>query len=227
MTTTNGSSGHGHDEPALGAVNPEAIAAGHEPDNTFAVKPIMSIPLAVVVTFVIAFSVAAGAFTYFNRTTSEPFAHPEAIAQNAKGTNARLDRIERAGLRENKLREFDQPRLEPLRRLEKDGMFYVRVPMPQGNSPEIHPEEIRPDRVSELNGKAAFADKDHKFAKLPIEDAIKLAAADKNMFPVAKGASKPVPTADRPSASSGGRGTVPALPKADEKKDEGKKDEKK
>ena len=88
---------HGHgEEPVLGAVNPEALAAGHEPDNTFAVKPIMAIPLAVVVTFVIAFSVAAGAFAYFRSPEADKFAHPAAVASAAKGTNDRLDAIERA-----------------------------------------------------------------------------------------------------------------------------------
>lgn len=205
---------HGHgDEPALGAVNPDALKAGHEPDNTFAVKPILGVPLAVVVTFVIAFSVAAGAFAYWNnRNEPDRYAHPDAVERAKAKTNDRLDRIERAGLRANDKREVDQPRLEPLKRLEADGMFHLRVPMPTGNSPEIHPEEIKPDRVAELQS-AGYADKDHKFAKIPIADAMRIAAADKAMFPVQKNGSKPTPTADKPSSSSGGAGVQPALPK--------------
>ena len=107
---------------------------------------------------------------------------------------------------------MDQPRLEPLKRLENDGLYWLRVVMPNGNSPEIHPEEIKPDRVAELQTKG-FTDKDHKFAKIPIGEAMKIAASDKAMFPVRKNQSKATPTADKPSSSSGGAGVQPALPK--------------
>lgn len=197
-----------------GGVNPEAIRAGHEPD-AFTVKPILSIPIAVVATFVIAFTVAAGAFVYFNPTPEkDPFAHPEAVARSEKGTNDRLDRTERAGLRLNPARDVDQPRLEPLKRLEKDGMFMARPPLPTGNSPEIQPEEIRPDRVPALHT-AGYADHDKKFARIPIDEAMRIAAGDKTMFPVQKGGSKPSSSADKPSSSSGGAGEQPAGPKAD------------
>ena len=209
MSTTD----HGHgDELVLGAVNPDALKAGHEPDNTFAVKPIMAIPLAVVVTFVIAFTVAAGSFAYWNRTETDKFAHPDAVAKAARGHNDTLEATERAGLRNNPKREVDQPRLEPLKRLEKDGLYWARVAMPNGNSPELHPDEIKPDRVAALQS-AGFTDKDHKFAKIPIGEAMRIAANDKAMFPVQKNGSKATPTADRPSSSSGGAGVQPALPK--------------
>jgi hypothetical protein len=209
MATTD----HGHgEEPALGAVNPDAMKAGHEPDNTFAVKPILGVPLAVVITFVIAFSVAAGAFAYFRTPEPDRYAHPDAIEKAKQGTNDRLSAIDRAGLQKNDLRQVDQPRLEPLKRLEADGLFHLRVPMPTGNSPEIHPEEIKPDRVAALQS-AGYADKDHKFAKIPIADAMRIAVADKAMFPVQKNGSKPTPTADKPSSSNGGAGVQPALPK--------------
>jgi len=209
MDTTN----HGHGaEPVLGAVNPDAIKAGHEPDNTFAVKPILAVPLAVVITFVIAFSVAAGSFAYWNRTETDRYAHPDAVAKAAKGTNDRLSTIDRAGSQKNDLRQVDQPRLEPLKRLEADGLYHLRVPMPTGNSPEIHPEEIKPDRVAGLQT-AGWADKEHKFATIPIADAMRIAVSDKAMFPVQKNGSKPTPTADKPSSSSGGAGVQPALPK--------------
>src|SRR5947209_2265628 len=67
----------GDDHNGATGVNPASVAAGHEPDQ-FYVKPIMSIPLAVVATFVIAFTVAAGAFVYFRGEArqADPFAHP-------------------------------------------------------------------------------------------------------------------------------------------------------
>jgi hypothetical protein len=203
---------HGHgDEPVLGAVNPDALKAGHEPDNDFAVKPILGVPLAVVVTFVIAFSVAAGAFAYYSKPEPDKFAHPAAVAEGKQGTNDRLSRIDREGLDKDPLRTVDQPRLEPLTRREKDGMYWARVPMPNGNSPEIHPEEIKPDRVAALH--KAKINADHHYATIPIGDAIKLALADKAILPVRKEQSKATPNADKPSASNGGAGTPPVLPK--------------
>ena len=195
-----------------GGVNPDSIEAGHEPD-AFVVKPIMGIPLAVVMTFVIAFTVAAGCFAYFNAPEpKDPFAHPETVARGEEKTNARLERTERGGLRVNDKREVDQPRLEPLKRLEADGMFIARPPLPTGNSPEIHPDEIKPDRVAALHT-AGYADHDKKFARIPIDDAMKLAVGDKAMFPVQKNGTKPAGTADKPSSSNGGAGVQPAAPK--------------
>jgi hypothetical protein len=208
-----------------GGVDPAALRAGHEPD-AFYVKPILSIPLAVVVAFVIGFAVAAGAFAYFRAEARkpDPFAHPEEVARNAQSLNEQLLRTERAGFSNNPVREGDQPRLEPLRRREGDGLFYARTEMPTGNSPEIHPEDIRPDRVAALQ-RAGYVDHDKKFARIPIADAMKVAVGNKELFPVQKSASKPVATADRPSASNGGQGVAPpAAPKVEAKKNEAKKD---
>jgi hypothetical protein len=203
--------GHGHEEPALGSANADSVLAGHEPDNEFAVKPIMAIPIAVVATFVIAFSVAAGAFAYFNAPPpNDPFAQPEAVKRNAEGINEQLSRTMREGLFKNKP-NVDQPRLEPLRRLEGDGMFYARPPLPTGNSPEIHVDAIKPDRVAALHT-AGYADHDKKFAHIPIGEAMKAAVKEK-MFPVQKNGSKATPTADKPSESSGGFGVQPPAPK--------------
>src|SRR4051812_38655477 len=79
------------DHAGGGGVNPAAVAAGHEPD-AFYVKPIMSIPLAVVVTFVIAFTVAAGAFAYLMAPTPPgPFVHPDAVARSSEPLDTRLE----------------------------------------------------------------------------------------------------------------------------------------
>ena len=182
----------------------------------------MSIPLAVVVAFVIAFVVAAGAFAYFRSEARKPipFAHPDAVKRSEEGTNERLARINRSGFRPNEKNEVDQPRLEPLQRREADGMFFARPPLPTGNSPEIHVDEIRPDRVPALQTSGLNADK--HTAHIPIAEAMKLAAAKKDMFPVQKVPSKVVGTAERPSESSGGAGVMPPLPKEEQKKEPGK-----
>lgn len=204
-----------------GGVNPDSIKAGHEPD-AFAVKPILSVPLAVVVTFVIAFAVAAGVFAFVMAPKpADPFAHKDAIKRGEEALNERLARTERQGLESNPRREVDQPRLEPLRRLESNGQFYLRTAMPTGNSPEIHPDEIRPDRVAALQ-QAAYVDKDKKYARIPIGDAMKLATENKelqkSLFPVQKAPSPVVRTTDRPTPASAGHGLLPPLPKEPEQK---------
>ena len=132
-----------------GGVDPAALRAGHEPD-VFAVKPVLSIPLAVLVSFVIAFAVATGTFFYFRGVAEkpDPLADPLAVERSETPLNDRLLRTERAGLEKNPLREVDQPRLEPLRRAARTtASTFSRPPLPTGNSPEIHWEDIRPDRV--------------------------------------------------------------------------------
>jgi len=220
-TTKPGASGGHHEEAPTGA-SPEAIKAGHEPD-AFAVKPIMSIPIAVVLTFVVAFAVAAGVFAYFMNQAARPnpLAHPDGVARGSVPLTQRLERIDRAGSNANTKREVDQPRLEPLKRLaaggpatkgEDAGRFTTQLELPNGNSPQIHPEEIQPDRVAALK-RAEYIGNDKKFARIPIADAMKIAVEGKGIFPVQAAPSAAVKTADKPSASSGGHGIVAPAPK--------------
>jgi hypothetical protein len=204
----------GDDHGGGGGVNPEAVRAGHEPD-AFAVKPIMGIPIAVVASFVIAFTVAGFVFAYFmGNVKDNPMAHQEAVDRGKAPLNERLERIERAGLEKDPLREVDQPRLEPLKRLEGDGLAYTRPELPTGNSPQIHPEEILPNRVPALQ-RAGYVGADKKFARIPIEAAMRLAVEQEDVLPVRKEQSKPVPSYEKPSAASAGRGVMPAAPKAE------------
>ena len=218
MSTTNpsppGSHGAGdhYGAPAVGA-SAESIKAGHEPD-AFAVKPIMSIPIAVVATFVVAFAVAAGVFAFFAKEMhyTSPLAHPEGVARGSAPLMDRLERIDRAGSNGDKRREVDQPRLEPLKLLTGDGRFTTQLELPTGNSPQIHPEEIFPDRVAALQ-RTEYTDNSKKFARIPIGEAMKLAVEGKGMFPVQANPSSPAKTADKPSTSNGGNGMMPAVPK--------------
>src|SRR5205823_5740233 len=102
-----------------GGVSAEAIKAGHEPDS-FYVKPIFAIPIAVVVTFVIAFFVALVFFLYLMDVPSDPRANPVASKANDAPTNERLARIDRKGASGNEA-NADNARLEPLRQLEGNG----------------------------------------------------------------------------------------------------------
>jgi hypothetical protein len=211
------------DHAGGGGANPEAIRAGHEAD-LFMVKPIMSIPLAVVIAFIVAFAVAAGVFVYVMNegTRPDPFAHPEAVARGNEPLNERLARIDRAGREKNEQREVDQPRLEPLRRLEANGRYTTQPELPTGNSPYIHPESIMPDRVPGLQ-QAEYVGPEKKYARIPIGDAIRVAAGSKEMFPVQKTPSNPIGAAHRPSYSAAGRGMVPPAPKFEAKLDQPQK----
>jgi hypothetical protein len=199
-----------------GGVNPEAIRAGHEPD-AFNVRPIFSIPGAVLITFVIASIVAFAAFTYLMAVPKDPLANPHAVERNKAVLNERLGRIGRGT-------ETDQPRLEPLRRLEKYDQTAEQPPTTQppvaggvkaGNSPELHAEDLRPDRIADPKdpNAANWTDADRKFAGKLVE-ATKTAGENPQvrsaLFPVRKDPVKPPDTSRMPSYSSGGRGTVSA-----------------
>lgn len=200
-----------------GGVNPEALRLGHEPD-VFAVKPILSIPFAVVVTFVVGFGVAAGVFAYMaSRVKPDPRAHPEGLARGNAPLNERLARIDQKGASGVKS-EVDQPRLETLKRLqtndkEKTVQFTTQPELPTGNPPWIHPEDIQPSRVAGLQ-RAEYLDKGKKTARIPIGDAMKL-IVEKGLLPAHKGGPRPQGTADRATGSNGGRGGMPAAPKVE------------
>jgi hypothetical protein len=218
-----------------GGVNPDAVRAGHEPDM-FAVKPIFSIPVAVVVTFGIATAVAIAAFVYLMAVPKDPMVNPQAAERNNAPLNDRLGRIGRGT-------ETDQPRLEPLRRMEEYDQT-ARQPalttpplaggVKAGNSPELHAEDLRPERIADpKNPNAAdWTDKDRAFAGKIVEAAKSAGGSDavrSALFPVRKEQVKPDDTSRIPSYSSGGRGTKPAAAHDDhdhEKKDDHKEPDK-
>ncbi|HEX4606931.1 MAG TPA: hypothetical protein VH092_01875 [Urbifossiella sp.] len=212
--------GHGSapdDHGGGGGVNPEALKLGHEPD-VFAVKPILSIPFAVVVTFVVGFGVAAGVFAYMAaQVKPDPLAHPEGLARGNAPLNDRLARTDQTGASGVKA-EVDAPRLETLRRLqtndkEKGVQFTSQPELPTGNSPWIHPEDIQPGRVAGLN-RTEYADKEKKYARIPIDDAMKL-IVEKGELRAHKGGARPQVSADRPTGANAGRGGMPAAPKVE------------
>lgn len=211
MSTTNPPSG-AHDEGG-GGVDPAALKLGHEPD-LFQVKPILSIPFAVLVTFLIAFSVAAGVFVFVMAKGKEtdPRAHPAGLARGEAPLNERLARISQKGST-TVPSEVDQPRLETLQLLQgndKAGFqFTTQPPTPNGNSPWIHPEELQPGRYEGLH-RTEYTNKEKTTARIPINDAMKL-LIDQKKLPAS---GPPLKATEQPTNGNAGRGGLPKAPEA-------------
>jgi hypothetical protein len=230
---------HHGDEPPTGVPAADVVRQGHEPDK-FYVKPILAVPAAVVLFFVIGFIVTTLVFRNVNTPIEvDKSPNPLAVARNSADLNKRLDRI---GIEKD-----GQPRLEGLRMRDNgsskdepaNAMTTTQTPLPvrDGNSPEYHPEDLRPDRwVDPVTGhkplmEYGWIEKD-KIARMPIDKAIALALSMKTLptqaNPVDPNA---VPAGNRPKASNSGRGIAPSqVPtakaeptKAAEGKGEGKK----
>ena len=207
----------GDDSGGGGGVNPEALKAGHEPDS-FYVKPIFAIPIAVVVTFLIAFAVTTAFFIYLMAVPDDPRANPAAAKANDAPTNERIARIDRKGSDGNPDVKADNARLEPLRQLEGDGLTITRPPLADGyNSPELHPEEInpalRPDSVPAL---AKSGKQPDGTVHLTIGDAMSKATGSRKaeVLPVRKDQVKPTTSDMKPTGANAGRAPAPAGPEA-------------
>jgi len=154
--------------PYVGAVDSAAIRRGHEADS-YDFKSVLSVPLLVILFFVLAFTTVTIVFAFVSHTEVDPNANPFAVKQNEAPLNDRIGRIQRGGT-------VDQPRLEPLRERTGDEQAISRPETPTGNSPEIHPEDIRPNRENtpELY-KVGWIEADKSVARITIDDAMRLA----------------------------------------------------
>jgi hypothetical protein len=140
------SGGGGHGEFRLAG---PAHDFGYEPDK-FSIKPILAVPIAVIVTGVIAFT-----FTWFifanlfdPKINNPEVVFPDAAERNAAPLNERFARISSSDPKA----EFQQPRLEGLQQTqiyERDGVpvtaeMAPTQPLKEGNSPRYKPENLRP-----------------------------------------------------------------------------------
>lgn len=140
------SGGGGHGEFRLAG---PAHEFGYEPD-VFSVKPILMVPVAVVITGVIAFVFSWLLFSnLFDPKINNPeVTIPEAAERNAAPLNDRFARISSTDPKA----EFQQPRLEGLQQTEiydNEGRaitaeYTVTQPLKEGNSPRYHAEHLRP-----------------------------------------------------------------------------------
>jgi hypothetical protein len=234
MDTNTGHGHHGptpadHPDPYAGAVDKAAIARGHEADS-YDAKSVLSVPLLVVVFFVLAFSVVSTVFAYVRTSDVDPKANEWAVKQNSVPLDERFDRIHRGG-------EVDQPRLEPLRLRTGYPQAITSPETPTGNSPEIHPDDIipSPQNTPELY-KTAPPSANNPVAKITIDEAMSQAVKGK-MFPTQKAGTALPKSTNVPTLSNAGRGFgaseasppklpgQPVPPKAEEPKKDAPKEE--
>ncbi|MCE9564662.1 MAG: hypothetical protein K8U57_21730 [Planctomycetes bacterium] len=219
--------GAADDHGGMGQPSAEALRLGYEPDG-YHTASVISVPVLVIVFFVLAFGTTTVLFYFFSKSVAEPTTHPMAAERNGAPLNERMKRIGTGS-------EVDQPRLEPLRTRTGDNRAITRPEDPNGeNPPYMHPEDNRADlaRFPELF-RLGWADKDHKFAHVPLNDV--LAGQVPNLFPVQKAGSRPLTSQHLPTAANAGRGAehseaelpkLPAVPEAKhaEHKEEPKKE---
>ena len=127
---------HHDDHDTSGPPAPEVIKRGYEED-VYDTRTVLSVPLLVILFFVLAFGTVTVLFAVYSKPTVDPNAHPQAKARNEADLNARIGRIGRG-------QEVDQPRLEPLRERTGDSRAISRPERPGVNSPELHPEDVIP-----------------------------------------------------------------------------------
>jgi hypothetical protein len=87
--------------------------------------------------------------------------------------------------------------------------FITTQPTRDGNSPRLHAEDLRPDRVKELNT-YGVVDKQTGQTRMPVQKAMEVAVGS-GLLPAQPGA-RPLdiePNPDRPKESNAGRGRSP------------------
>lgn len=219
---------HDNPNPYAGAVDPAAIKRGHEADH-YDAKSVLSVPLLVILFFVLAFGVVSLVFSYIRYSEPDPKANPWAVKQNEPPLNERINRIHRGG-------EVNQPRLEPLRQRTGDARAITRPETETGNSPELHPGDIIPSKTNtpELY-ESGWIDDNHTLAKIPIDKAMSV-AVQKNLFPTQEAGTSPPVSSKVPTEANAGRGfgdseaippKLPVPPKADPPKADPPKGDKK
>ena len=193
----------------------ETIARGHEIDK-YDTTSVLSVPLLVVLFFVLAFGTVSIVFYFIAPSPEDKSVHPQARDWNKEEINERIDRL-------------PDPRPEGLKTRSGNSRAITQPEKPVGNSPWIHPDDIRanPTNTPALY-RFGWTDASKKFARIPIDDAMEIALqpADKGGLRIAekKQQSAPSDSWHVPTAANAGRPEPPPVPPA---APEGKPGEKK
>jgi hypothetical protein len=142
---------HGHDTPDNRVlIDPIALAQGHEPDTVHA-RTILYVPLALVVTFAIAYAVVTAIVSGTRGAgVREPSNNPRAAVRGEEPINERVARISssdaKAEVRQPRLEGAEQFKMDPGAAPNNQDPYYFRSRLPEeeGNSPQYHPEDLRP-----------------------------------------------------------------------------------
>jgi hypothetical protein len=190
------------DHAPMGPPSAEVIARGYEAD-AYDAKSVLSVPLLVLLFFVLAFGTVTIIFSFiaYPKGGVNPKAHPAAAEQNKAPLNERLNRIGRG-------HEVDQPRLEPLKLRSGDARAIPRpeLSVAEGNSPELHPEDLIPTK-ERFPSLYATGDGKYGLDKTMSLDDKALAL----LFPVQKTGTKPANSQHVPTAANAGRGADESL----------------
>jgi hypothetical protein len=194
-----------HDNHGLSGPPPkEVIERGYEAD-VYDSRTVLSVPLLVILFFVLAFATVSIVFYLLAYPKPDQRIHPGAAARNNRPLNERLSDNER-GPKDG----TGQPRPEPLKRLDDryDPRMITRPPLPvsEGNSPELHPEDLRvsPERFPALYGSGPN--------KVPLD---KTMALDNELLgkllPARKPPDAPIGSQHVPTAANAGRGAAESV----------------
>lgn len=187
---------NGHDQAPTNEVNPVSLAQGHEPDRVD-IRRILYVAAALVITFILSWTTVTLTINYVRAPSTEKPTNVLAANRNDAPLNARLNRISsddavKADSRQprldglDRLRGLDQNRLDEYK---KDNPSYdppwvkSRERTKEGNSPDFHPEDLRP---SSEHGKQlglqgySWSDKARNIVRIPIDQAMKLALTSKD-----------------------------------------------
>ena len=223
--------GMGHDEDVPGA-DKESVRAGHEPD-WFNARGVIFVPIGVAIAAAMTYGVVTLLFAAFTpgKPAADKTTNPQAVEENSKPYDQRVTRISS----QDPNAPVKQPRLEWLRTVEgktKDEPVYYRsMKSPDmGNSPEIRPEDLRPENYVDWNtGKKVLStyewvDQAKGVARIPVNEAIRILATQKKLpaKPVAGGHPTGATTRE-PKLSNGGQTETAAMEAVHEAHDDGHK----
>jgi len=188
------------DHGASGPPPAETIARGHEID-AYDTTSVLSVPLLVVLFFVLAFGTVSVIFYFIFPSHVDPSAHPMAVERNKKEISERHESI-------------PQPRQDNFRELQGHSRSITSPEKPTGNSPSLHAEDIRVNPINTPSlYKTRWVDPGKSFARISIEDALALAIQNKDnkVLPVNKTPERPRESFSDPTASNAGRVPLPQV----------------
>jgi len=226
-----GASANDHHENQPG-LETKSVSVGHEPDK-FDVRGIIYVPIAVVIAIIVTYTVVQISIGFLIAPSTDavagrrPFNERIGVISSTEPKSILDEKSEST----NKVVQLavTQPRLEGNREVDRsrpgrpDDPEYMRsfLPTVKGNSPQIYPEDLRPERyVDPKTNKQPLIEyawlKGHEVAQIPIADAITLLTHNKTLkLASKKGGRAPDLTTESNGKQSNGGVAKPAVKKDD------------